>query len=695
MVVSEHLQGSRLSDLLDGLSGDAAETQAAPGLDAALGFLLEVLPALAALHASAGFVHGAVGAGRTVITPGGEVVLLDWVYGHILARLGWSPARLWRELGIAVPSEGGPGVVDAVGDIAQAALTAALLVTGRPLPLEAQAEGLAASLPEMVEIAQIRGSQPFAAGIERFLHRALLLPGSAPFTGAEEAADAVRRIAAEIGDSECRAALAAFSADSHRAREQPPLPALVDHLAEVVSFEVICPVEEPVEDTFGEPEIDVAVGAAARAASAALEFEVPLDVDDADADADTAAPALPVASDPEPIVFDLTTALPAPTPEVPEVDDQAPPPGFGVSTGPEPVDPVDPVDNVPIEPEPVHHDAGPVAPPPPEPVASATPTVDPPAPEPDQGLVAVTSQPSATTHPPAGARVPGSRRKRHKAGRGRDAAPTSSPATPPISSPPREVQPPAPPAFSPAPPRPAWQTEAPAAMPYYPSVSDPREPTGLSWSAPMEPLAPAAGVQSPPVPAAAPVRIKPEKPAGYAPAPRARDREPSEGVTGIPYVHRGFAPQPSPRWKIGAAAAAVAAVVTAGVLARHYLPNEKPVQPAPAAAATLAAPPQRHQLTFTNRDLGYSSSQTVDIEAGEERSSNLQPTGTLNLNALPWADVWIDGKKVGDTPVAGLRLPLGIHDIVFRHPQLGERTMTTTVRADTASAASVDFTKAP
>ncbi|MEP6593030.1 MAG: PEGA domain-containing protein [Acidobacteriota bacterium] len=335
-------------------------------------------------------------------------------------------------------------------------------------------------------------------------------------------------------------------------------------------------------------------------------------------------------------------------------------------------------------------------------------------------------------------------------------------------------------------------------MPYYPPVGDAREQTGLSWSPPLDPLAPAAGEASHPAPAVPPVRIKAEKPAGYAPAPRARDAEPSEDVTGIPYVHRGVAPLPSPRWKIGAAAAVIAAVVIAGMLARQYSQGAKQVQPAAATAATSAAPPQpalaeggsialdtkpagakvlldgvpsgetpltlknlpagrhtvtfvtatgsvkrnirveagktasvdvavfsgwvavfapvvmdiaengksigtteqgrlmlppgRHQLFFTNRDLGYSSSQTVDIEPGEERSINLQPTGTLNLNALPWAEVWIDGKKVGDTPIAGLRLPLGIHDIVFRHPQLGERTMTATVRADTASAASVDLT---
>lgn len=109
----------------------------------------------------------------------------------------------------------------------------------------------------------------------------------------------------------------------------------------------------------------------------------------------------------------------------------------------------------------------------------------------------------------------------------------------------------------------------------------------------------------------------------------------------------------------------------------------------------LMLPPGHHQLTFTNRDLGYRATQGVDIQAGEERSINLQPTGELNANALPWAEVWIDGRKAGDTPLAGLRVPLGTHEVVFRHPEFGERQVTIVVHADAAVAASVDFTKAP
>jgi hypothetical protein len=103
--------------------------------------------------------------------------------------------------------------------------------------------------------------------------------------------------------------------------------------------------------------------------------------------------------------------------------------------------------------------------------------------------------------------------------------------------------------------------------------------------------------------------------------------------------------------------------------------------------------PGRHVLTFSNRDLDYSSTQTIDVEPGEAKTLNINPRGTANLNATPWAEVWIDGKKIGETPLANFELPLGTHEVVFKHPQFGERRMTTTIRANAPVALSVDMSK--
>jgi hypothetical protein len=106
-------------------------------------------------------------------------------------------------------------------------------------------------------------------------------------------------------------------------------------------------------------------------------------------------------------------------------------------------------------------------------------------------------------------------------------------------------------------------------------------------------------------------------------------------------------------------------------------------------------PPGRHELTFTNREFGYRSVQSVDIEPGAEQTLTVQPVGEMNLNAVPWAEVWIDGQKAGDTPLANHKVPLGTHEIVFKNPQFGERRMTSTVTSAAAVTAAVDFTKPP
>ncbi len=69
------------------------------------------------------------------------------------------------------------------------------------------------------------------------------------------------------------------------------------------------------------------------------------------------------------------------------------------------------------------------------------------------------------------------------------------------------------------------------------------------------------------------------------------------------------------------------------------------------------------------------------------------PKGTLALNAAPWAEVWIDGEKVGDTPIGNLSLAIGAHDVVFRNPDLGEQHHTVMVTLKEVVRLSVDLRK--
>jgi hypothetical protein len=90
----------------------------------------------------------------------------------------------------------------------------------------------------------------------------------------------------------------------------------------------------------------------------------------------------------------------------------------------------------------------------------------------------------------------------------------------------------------------------------------------------------------------------------------------------------------------------------------------------------------RHELDFINSAVGYRSRQVVDIKAGQIVRMNVtMPEGRVSINAVPWAQVLINGDSVGDTPLANLSLPAGEHQITFRHPQLGEQTQRVMVKS--------------
>jgi serine/threonine protein kinase len=97
----------------------------------------------------------------------------------------------------------------------------------------------------------------------------------------------------------------------------------------------------------------------------------------------------------------------------------------------------------------------------------------------------------------------------------------------------------------------------------------------------------------------------------------------------------------------------------------------------------IIAPAGRHQFDFVNSVIGYRVRREVDIKPGQIASLSIAiPNGTLNVNATPWAAVWIDGTPYGETPLGNLSIVPGEHEIVFRHPQLGERREKAIVRPD-------------
>ncbi|MBA3639154.1 MAG: PEGA domain-containing protein [Acidobacteria bacterium] len=99
-----------------------------------------------------------------------------------------------------------------------------------------------------------------------------------------------------------------------------------------------------------------------------------------------------------------------------------------------------------------------------------------------------------------------------------------------------------------------------------------------------------------------------------------------------------------------------------------------------------------HLLQFVNQSLGYEETRTVQVVAGRVTPISLAlPKGTINLNASPWAEVWLDGVRVGETPIGNLSVPIGAHEIVFRHPQFGEKRHAVSVTAGVPVRISVEM----
>ena len=99
-----------------------------------------------------------------------------------------------------------------------------------------------------------------------------------------------------------------------------------------------------------------------------------------------------------------------------------------------------------------------------------------------------------------------------------------------------------------------------------------------------------------------------------------------------------------------------------------------------------------HQLDLLNAALGVRLRQQVVFRAGQITKLNITlPNGRVSVNAQPWAEVSIDSRSYGETPLANLSVPIGEHEFVFRHPDLGERRQTVTVRADQLTRVSTTF----
>ena len=106
----------------------------------------------------------------------------------------------------------------------------------------------------------------------------------------------------------------------------------------------------------------------------------------------------------------------------------------------------------------------------------------------------------------------------------------------------------------------------------------------------------------------------------------------------------------------------------------------------------IVLPAGSHELEFVGDELGFRARRTVTVSPAQATNVTISlPQAAVNLNAVPWADVWVDGKEIGQTPIANLMLPIGAHQVVFRHPQFGEKQATVNVSLQDSARVAVDM----
>ena len=108
----------------------------------------------------------------------------------------------------------------------------------------------------------------------------------------------------------------------------------------------------------------------------------------------------------------------------------------------------------------------------------------------------------------------------------------------------------------------------------------------------------------------------------------------------------------------------------------------------------LMLPAGDHDIEFTNEALGLAVRRVVRVNAGKTVATRIDvPNGVLSINAQPWAEVFVDGERVGETPIGNLSRRIGPHEIVFKHPDLGERRETVVITLDKPARIGVDLRK--
>jgi hypothetical protein len=106
----------------------------------------------------------------------------------------------------------------------------------------------------------------------------------------------------------------------------------------------------------------------------------------------------------------------------------------------------------------------------------------------------------------------------------------------------------------------------------------------------------------------------------------------------------------------------------------------------------LLVQPGEHRFELVNRRYGYRGDLTLSVAAGQIVTHTVSlPSGVLRLRGAAGTEVWVEGEHIGVLPLSDVHVPIGTREVVFRHPQQGERRQTIEVGASAPAEAVASF----
>ena len=675
-LASDVTAGMRLSEILR--FAEAADVTL--DIDAALCLLRQLVPAVAILHENMPDIsHGAIGPERLIVTPGARLVVVEHVMGSALEQLRFSQERYWRELRIAVPRSAGLPRFDHRADVTQLGVVALSLILGRRLQDDEGPSRLGDLVSSAWAVSARGGLEPLPAGLRAWLMCALQLDARNSFESAIDAQEELERV---LGESDYLAAPATLESflERYRAAVEPPAPSpepAVIHQPlmsqPVISRPVI---SRPVVSYEPEPAIEL------------TPIAMPTPPLRPPSSARVPAARAPVVSTPAPVSSSPVQPAPISTPaplHVPAPDAIQPPahaPAFTpppVAARTEPATFAAPLDMAPLHDDASHHhETSPI-------MQRRWPLV--------AAAVAVIAVVAAG--------VPVARRFASPSAASNDGTlvMTTDPAGAKLFVDGVER----------------------GVTPLTVSLKPGAHALELRGDGPARtmPITMNAGAQ---------VSQYIELPKTAAASGQLQVRtEPSGAKVSVDGAPRGTSPVTIADLSPGEHAVLLESdrgsvkqivAIEAGITASLMVPLAGATDGAPVSGWIAVTAPSdvqvfenkrllgtsqsdrlmvsagHHDIDIVNETLGYRTTRAIQVSPGKVTPIKIEfPKGTIALNAVPWAEVWVDGEKIGDTPIGNLSLTIGPHEIVFRHPELGEQRHAATVSLNSPARLSVDLRK--